>query len=203
MKTHRRLAALLLTCVAGAVPALLTMQPANAAGPAAVAQDSQPGPTVNRDVRRTPAVVPAALKLSPGCSDTTLPIVCGITEPVVTQQVTVYPLSFLPGDHVQVLAGGCVQTGGHGKTWKRYVNPAPNNGLYRGTISIPGVTTGVIPVSAANNGTFVVGGRGGSLILGYDDDNYSDNGYYARNTDNGTEDQCLNLGNAYVTLVIT
>ena len=48
---------------------------------------------------------------------------------------------FQPGDGITIQAGGCVQTGGHGATWKRYVDPrapdAPT--LYYGTIWIPGV----------------------------------------------------------------
>jgi hypothetical protein len=36
-----------------------------------------------------------------------------------------------------------VQTGGHGSTWKRYVDPSSDNGLYHGTISLPGVTNGL------------------------------------------------------------
>src|SRR5690348_16525284 len=32
------------------------------------------------------------------------------------------------GDTILVSAGGCVQTGGHGQTWKRYVDPqGPNS----------------------------------------------------------------------------
>src|ERR1043166_7623173 len=47
-----------------------------------------------------------------------------IERPVVTQRSTLYPqVRFIPGDTVEVAAGGCVQTGGAGKTWKRYVNP--------------------------------------------------------------------------------
>jgi hypothetical protein len=51
-----------------------------------------------------------------------------------------------PGDIVTVVnAGGCVQTGGSGAIWKRYVNPdasdAPN--LYHGLVGI----AGVLPIS--------------------------------------------------------
>jgi hypothetical protein len=48
-----------------------------------------------------------------------------ITEPVVTQPTSEYPqIKFQPGDAVFVHAAGCVQTGGHGRTWKRYVDPS-------------------------------------------------------------------------------
>src|SRR4051794_23874598 len=65
-----------------------------------------------------------------------------IDEPIVNQRLTEYrDITFQPGDVVTVNAGGCVQTGGHGKTWKRYVNPSGDNAdrLYHGLIWIPGV----------------------------------------------------------------
>jgi hypothetical protein len=40
------------------------------------------------------------------------------------------------------------------------------------------------------------------LILGYEDDGYSDNGYWGREGDDGTGDQCRGLGNAYVIVTI-
>lgn len=52
-------------------------------------------------------------------------------------------------------------------------------------------------------GQFTVGGRGGNLVLGYEDDNYHDNGYHARNDDNGTANQCAGRGNAFVHIVIS
>jgi hypothetical protein len=134
---------------------------------------------------------------------------CRVDNPVVTQHSFDYKtVTFKPGDKVTINAGGCVQTGGSGKTWKRYVNPSGSNSdrLYHGLIGIPGVTaagtplriqayvgkTVVIPpgITAANN----------FLVLGYEDDNYSDNGYWGH--DDGTEDQCKNVGNAFVTLHI-
>src|SRR5947209_20618807 len=51
-----------------------------------------------------------------------------INRPPVSQRTTDYPgVHFQPGDTVVVNAGGCVQTGGLGKTWKRYVDPLGNN----------------------------------------------------------------------------
>jgi hypothetical protein len=171
-------------------------------GSAAVAQASRPGSSINRNVRRTPDLLPASLELSPGCSATSLPIDCTITEPVVTQEETTYPLSFLPGDHVAVDAGGCVQTGGVGQTWKRYVDPSADNDLYHGLITIPGVTGNLERLVNVVGRSFVVGGRGPvSLVLGYQDDGYGDNGYYAH--DNGTGDQCRNSVNAFVHIVIS
>ena len=40
------------------------------------------------------------------------------------------------------------------------------------------------------------------LILGYEDDGYSDNGYWGREGDDGTGNQCAGLGNAYVIATI-
>ena len=168
---------------------------------AAVTQAPPPGPSGNRTVRRTPKVVPAALGLSPGCSSEVLPIDCLITEPVVTTKQTPYPLSFQRGDHVTVSGGGCVQTGGIGATWKRYVDPASDNDLYHGLITIPGATGTLDRLLNVVGRPLVVGGRGGSLVLGYQDDSYGDNGYYAH--DNGTGNQCLNSRNAFVHIVIS
>jgi hypothetical protein len=94
---------------------------------------------------------------------------------------------------VFVEAGGCVQTGGAGDTWKRYVNPSGDGSdhLYFGSVAIPGVlpktrfnqpllpSTIVIP-----HGLFASTG----LALFYEDDDYSDNGYWAH--DNGNDNQC-------------
>src|SRR5438045_1045066 len=68
-----------------------------------------------------------------------------IDEPNVKQRVTPYPqIRFQPGDKVTFDAGGCVQTGGHGDTWKRYVNPSGPDAdrLYHGLVWIPGVIGG-------------------------------------------------------------
>src|SRR6478672_10318005 len=66
-----------------------------------------------------------------------------ISSPVVTSPYgkTYYQILMAPGDIILVSAGGCVQTGGHGKTWKRYVDPqGPNSDrLYHGLIQLPGI----------------------------------------------------------------
>jgi hypothetical protein len=180
----------------GSAGAMAAAAPAQA-GVHAAKPDSQ----VNRNVRRTPATLAKSLVLSPGCSSVTLPIVCRITEPVVTQPDTNYPFSFLPGDHVLVSGGGCVQTGGSGQTWKRYIDPASDNGLYHGLITIPNTTGNRSRLLDVVGRPLVVGGRGGSLSLGYQDDGYGDNGYYAH--DNGTGNQCLNSVNAWVEITIS
>jgi hypothetical protein len=135
-----------------------------------------------------------------------------IKEPIVTQPTTEYPqIKFQPGDAVYVHAQGCVQTGGRGRTWKRYVVPSgPNSDrLYYGTIWIPGVVGTSAAAQAkfkdVNDKTFSVPANVSPaqtyLRLGYLDDGYSDNGYYSH--DDGTEDQCKNSTNAAVQITIT
>lgn len=133
--------------------------------------------------------------------------VCRIDEPNVRQKLTNYrQVAFHAGDRVTVSAGGCVQTGGVGATWKRYVNPSgpDSNRLYWGTISIPGATTGIVRVSDVIGHTLTVSpGIPDSnlyLRLGYIDNDYSDNGY--NDPDDGTENQCRRVGNAFVTITI-
>jgi hypothetical protein len=131
-----------------------------------------------------------------------------IDEPNVKQGVTPYPqILFQPGDQVRVGAGGCVQMGGWGDSWKRYVDPLPaDRGLYHGLVLIPGAI-GRLPASVDNAArilivrgtTFTVQGitepRKAHLWLGYEDDDYDDNGYWGQ--DEGTQGQCK-IGNAFL-----
>jgi hypothetical protein len=154
--------------------------------------------------------------------------VCRINQPTVTQAVTQYkqiPLRY--GDRVRINAGGCVQTGGSGATWKLYLNPQGpgSDHLYFGLVSLPGFVqdpdssddlNGFQRISSVlgrpieihdppcppradcavkNKGDVV-----GTLRLGYKDDDYHDNGYGGR--DNGTGDQCRDVGPAWVTVNI-
>jgi hypothetical protein len=134
-------------------------------------------------------------------------ITCQVQYPNVTQHDTSYPgVQFAPGDTVSVTANGCVQTGGSGLTWKRYVDPSGDNSdhLYFGLISLPGATNGLIRISDAINKTYQIPKNYSgdlSLHLGYQDDNYSDNGYWSH--DDGTGGQCANVGAASVTVFIT
>lgn len=133
------------------------------------------------------------------------PIYCSVTEPNVTQRATDYPeIQLFAGDHVYIEAGGCVQTGGSGLTWKRYVNPASDNDLYHGLINILGTTSNDVHVFRrlldVVNRTVVVNSNT-ILRLGYEDDHYGDNGYWGH--DNGTGNQCRNSVNAWVRLTIT
>jgi len=164
------------------------------------------------------------------CSLTTTPLANGveyyISAPVVDRATFSYPtVSFHPGDQITVRAGGCVQTGGSGATWKRYVDPSgadsgpEDPGLYHGTITIPGgfaegSALGVLDwsiqhaIRVTQASPIVVASPAGggpppssTLTLGYRDDGYDDNGYYAH--DDGNNGQCAygnDGGSAYVVI---
>lgn len=141
-----------------------------------------------------------------------------IDQPIVTEAQTAYPqIRFNPGDDVYFRAGGCVQTGGRGKTWKRYVNPSgPNSAsLYHGEIQIPGAFNtptflSYLIGSADDNGGAWAGHVTVDpqynnwpvmyLTLGYTDDGYGDNGYWGH--DDGTDDQCKGIGDAWIEVYI-
>jgi hypothetical protein len=144
-----------------------------------------------------------AQALDPKCTNraATGAFICVIDQPNVTQPETVIPaVEFVPGDVVDILADGCVQTGGSGDTWKRYVNPTGDgvDHLYHGLIRIPSAEpagSGLVRVEDVIGHPQKVTGTGFALSqlvlsLGYEDDNYSDNGYYSH--DDGNDDQCKN-----------
>lgn len=122
-----------------------------------------------------------------------------------------YPMiTFRPGDRLSFLAGGCVQTGGSGKTWKRYADPSGPNAekYYWGTVSIFGVTLGTFQKIGLveKQGAKVIppapqGAQPSNILkLGYLDDELDDNGYYAH--DDGTDNQCKNEGPAWVQITV-
>jgi hypothetical protein len=135
----------------------------------------------------------------PYCARTGKSVHCSVSEPNVTQRSTTYPIPVHYGERVKITAWGCVQTGGRGLTWKRYLDPQSGKDLYHGLVDIPGVTGGLQRIEGINDTWFNVFGNG-NITLGYEDDGYSDNGYYAH--DNGTNGQCLNQGNAFVSISI-
>ena len=146
-------------------------------------------------------ISPAAAEPQAYCVGRTYPVNCWVIEPNVKQSATEYPqIQFEPGEHVYIEAGGCVQTGGAGRTWKRYVDPAADNDLYHGLINIPSATAGMVRLLSVVNQTVIVRDYA-NLWLGYEDDGYSDNGYWGH--DDGTGDQCKNVGPAWVHLTIT
>ena len=116
-----------------------------------------------------------------------------IERPIVDRESSISydPIRFFPGDTVIVDAGGCVQTGGAGATWKRYVNPSGDgsNRFYFGRMQIAGVTAptrfdNLPPSILIPDGRFASTG----LRLYYSDDEYGDNGYWGH--DNGNNNQC-------------
>lgn len=163
-----------------------------------------------------------AQDFDPRCGDRNAPgkFNCTINKPIVSRPEWVYQnVVFAPADEVYVNGDGCVQTGGSGPTWKRYVNPSGDNSdhLYHGLIRIP--TAKLAGTDVGNSLTRIknvvgrrltVTGQGVPasqlvLHLGYEDDNFSDNGYDRH--DDGTEDQCKgdqrnDGGPAHVTITI-
>jgi hypothetical protein len=104
-----------------------------------------------------------------------------IDRPIVNHSVTTYPtVRFRPGDHWTIRSGGCVQTGGSGSTWKRYVDPSGDNSdrLYYGVVDlmdggprqrIRDVQGKTLTVPSGIDTAHAV------LRLGYVDDDYGDN----------------------------
>ncbi|MGA7218165.1 MAG: hypothetical protein WBX38_07625 [Candidatus Sulfotelmatobacter sp.] len=134
-----------------------------------------------------------------------------INQPTVNKASTDYAqITFSRGESITVAASGCVQTGGKGHTWKRYVDPADYGSpspLYHGLISIPGATAGLVDYNPRQPTVYTIPANASlpanpHLQLGYTDDNYGDNGYSARNSDNGNLDQCKDLGDASIIIDI-
>lgn len=127
-------------------------------------------------------------------------------------------IRFQPGDRVTVQGSGCVQTGGIGPTWKRYVDPFAPDALllYHGLVGMPyldrtfrdsAIVPRLVRIQRLIGRTYVVPAYKGDssepyyLRLGYEDTNYDDNGYYRH--DNGTGDQCYRTTEAKVVITIT
>jgi uncharacterized repeat protein (TIGR01451 family) len=146
-------------------------------------------------------------------------VVWRIDSPDVTRPRQLIPqIVFQPFDEVVVRAGGCAQTGGAGDTWKRYVNPSggATDRLYHGRIFIPGATAGLVRISSITSPYqpqplhLIVNklpphydGSPLYLQLGYEDENYGDNGYWGH--DDGNFDQCKyenDGGNAWLEITI-
>jgi hypothetical protein len=130
-----------------------------------------------------------------------------IDYPSVDRSLTDYPaLTFNPGDVVTLDARGCVQSGGFGSTWKRYLNPDDGSGhldsQYYGTVQIVGVTGDNNPESILHwiGPSFIIP-QAGHLALGYvDDGGIGDNGYW--NHDDGINNQCVNDDKTTVFIII-
>lgn len=126
-----------------------------------------------------------------------------INSPDVRKSDTAYSqIHFKGGDSLQVAAGGCAQTGGHGATWRLYVNPK-NDNLHHGLIQIPGQQSFVRLKDIAPNQVLSVPANfvgEATLHLGYEDTDYSDNGYWGR--DAGPGGECQGLPNAWVRITV-
>ncbi len=133
---------------------------------------------------------------------------CVISHPEVRQPMTLYPeVVLIQGDVLTVEGLGCVQTGGKSLTWKKFVNPAgPNSDhLYSGLVWVRAVNQNpdLFPArrfQAGLNQFAIPAGSRAELRVGYEDDNYEDNGYW--NPDLGTGNQCQGAGDASVTVRI-
>jgi hypothetical protein len=134
-----------------------------------------------------------------------------IDQPDVTQADVNYPaIAFREGDVVSLTAGGCVQTGGHGLTWKSYVDPrgGASDTLYAGTGWVPGSPIGDFRrLSDLTRTSLLVGQNLDaptraqlSLHLGYQDDSPADNGYWSH--DDGDGGQCRGVGPAWVEVTV-
>jgi hypothetical protein len=128
-----------------------------------------------------------------------------IDAPNVKQADTAYPqIKLRVRDTVAVDAGGCVQAGGAGKTWRLYVDPKgpSSDRFFHGRIKLPGMRESSTIrqfVSIGNN--FEVPANESvdmQLHLGYEDNpnDYANNGYWGH--DDGIQDQCRNIGKAWV-----
>ncbi len=160
---------------------------------------TQPGPPLDRGCECVGTAPPApplydviTYPAPPAGADASV----RIDRPNPTQPSTEYPgITFQPGDTVTIHAGGCVQGGGHGLTWRRYVTPTQSDPLYYfGLITIPSATAPLEKIQKYwNQSVHIVDTAPAGnlhLQLGYQDEAgaYGDNGYYSH--DNGPGNQC-------------
>lgn len=136
---------------------------------------------------------------------------CIVQYPEVRQQMTLYPeIPIGQGDLLDVQAQGCAQRGGHGKTWANYPTPVGENSdkWYAGVLWIRAVTptsTDLFPQhrflpNLQITELTIPPNSKAEIRIGYQDNDYSDNGYYA--PDPGIDNQCLNTTEADVTFDI-
>ena len=136
---------------------------------------------------------------------------CIIKRPDVCHDHSQVPqITVAQGDVVDFAAGGCVQTGGQGLTWKDYVSPkgAGADHLYFGQFWLKTDTAtqaDIFPIRrfAPKSGTLelkVPVGAHAEVWLGYVDDIYGDNGYWGHDPGNPT--QCSGNDDAFVDIRI-
>lgn len=127
-----------------------------------------------------------------------------IESPDVTQREHIVDeIFFKPGDEIEIVdAGGCAQTGGHGKTWKKFVEPtgAGSDKYFYGLIKIPGCIDTLVAIKLWLGkklpSTKNIDPNGVHLFLGYEDDDYTDNGYWGRDSGN----DCDKAPNAFIVI---
>ena len=139
-----------------------------------------------------------------------------IAQPDVKSAHRIYAeLRYNVGDLLRVEAGGSVQTGGSGSTCKSYVAPqgTDSDRFYSGLIWLPGADPSTPAgsegrIGAVINKDIVISVKppraddpSYCLHLGYQDDNYTDNGYYEM--DKGNNDQSNGTGWAWVRVTVT
>ena len=119
-----------------------------------------------------------------------------IWYPYISQEFTLYPdIRFQRGDVVSFDAVGCAQTGGSGDTWKQYAVPINDDQdfdtRYYAMIQVDGLTGKDERQSLYHwmGGEYVIP-KESCLVLGYVDDDYTDNGYWEH--DDGVREQCKN-----------
>jgi hypothetical protein len=135
-----------------------------------------------------------------------------IDKPPVDKPWTATAFRVHAGDKIEVVdAGGCVNTGGSGRTTKRYLDPkngdCKDDSQYYGTIAVPGTIEQsarlhIRDFIAQSQKTPYIVKQDATIYLGYVDDGYGDNGYWGMD-DQGTCDQCRGEKNAHLTLKIT
>jgi hypothetical protein len=132
-----------------------------------------------------------------------------IDAPNVQQAETTYPqIKFRRGDTATISAGGCVQHGGPGKTWALYVDPQKpglgNTPYFYGQIRLPGMFAMQKIKDVMSVSYKVPADAVGDMFLklGFTDFRYGDNGYWGRQGDDGFNDQCKGVPNAWVEIAI-
>jgi hypothetical protein len=158
--------------------------------------------------------IPSDVKTNTNCLGSCPPnqetIVTRIDQPRVDVVFDAYrTITFKPGDTVALTAGGCVQTGGTGLTWKSYVHPrgVDADRYYSGTVFIDGVQSGFQRLSALTGQTLAIPlptnlalKKDLFLSLGYEDNSYANNGYWGH--DDGDDNQCKDIGPAWVEVTV-
>jgi hypothetical protein len=169
------------------------------------------------ELMRLPSTVPCAKAVSDirdfadACRKTNTVVQVSMPDIVIwridspdvrTKEVRYSQVVLRPRDVVTVSAGGCVKTRGPGQSWRQYVNPQGDSAHY-GMIRLPGMKHSEKLKDFLRTPTYYVpadANHDSALYLGYQDSDYSGNGYWGR--DPGPHDECANQPNAWVQLTV-